>query len=176
MISLIIVLFFGLTGITLNHPNWTLGSNGSHSKYTGTLPTGSSAAGTVDFFTITEFIRSKYGVTAAVSDHRADDSQGSIAFKGPGYAADLSFDVTTGAYKLSINEAGLLAAMNDVHKGRDTGSGWKWVIDVAGGLLVVVALTGLGIQLFLRKRRRRALTTAAVLGVVTILLIYSTLN
>lgn len=64
--------------------------------------------------------------------------------------------------------------MNDIHKGRNTTSSWRWVIDVAAGLLVAVSLTGIGIQIFMKKRRRRALLVAAVLGLVTILLIYST--
>ena len=47
MISFVVILFFGLTGITLNHPNWTLGSHPSHSTDTGTLPAGFTQNGTV---------------------------------------------------------------------------------------------------------------------------------
>ena len=54
--------------------------------------------------------------------------------------------------------------MNDLHKGRDASSSWSWVIDASAILLVVVSLTGLGIQLFRRKRRTRALVVAGVAG------------
>ena len=66
--------------------------------------------------------------------------------------------------------------MNDLHKGRDTASSWNWLIDIAGGLLVVVAATGLGIQLFLRKRRTRALLFALGGTVLSIALMVLTVS
>ena len=66
--------------------------------------------------------------------------------------------------------------MNDLHKGRDANSTWKWVIDISAGFLVVISLTGLTMQFFLRKRRRSALIGAAVGGVVSIVLMYLTLR
>ena len=172
MVSFIVILFFGLTGITLNHPNWTLGSHPTHTTDTGTLPAGSVTNGTVNFLAVTEFVRSKYGVSAPVSDYHADATQGTVGFKGPGYSAGISFDVTTGTYTLSRDADGFVAVMNDIHKGRNTASSWKWVIDLSGGLLVLVSLTGLGIQIFMKKRRRRALIVALASGAATVLAIY----
>ena len=176
MISLVLVLFFGLTGITLNHPDWTFGDQTERTTATGTLPAGYDDSGTVDFLAITEFVRSTYDVSAPVSDYSADSSQGSIGFAGPGYAASVVFDVQTGAYTVSIEQQGFVAVMNDMHKGRNTGSAWKWVIDVAAGFLVFVAVTGLGIQLFMRKRRTRALLIAGGGLLITIVMIAIALN
>ena len=176
MISFLVVLFFGITGITLNHPNWTLGTKPDVSTNTGTLPAGFDKNGNVDFLAVSEFIRTKYGVSAAVSEYNADTVQGSIGFNGPGYAASVVFDVHTGAYTLTITQQGFVAVMNDLHKGRDATSSWKWVIDVSGGFLVFVAITGLGIQIFMRKRRVRSLLYAAGGAVLLIVLIYTTLN
>ena len=66
---------------------------------------------------------------------------------------------------------GFVAVINDLHKGRDSDSSWNWVIDASALFLVLVALTGLGIQLFQKKRRRRALTFAGVFSVVSITLL-----
>ena len=41
-------------------------------------------------------IRTTYGVSADVADHALSGDQGSIAYKGPGYAADVFFDIRTG--------------------------------------------------------------------------------
>jgi hypothetical protein len=172
MISLLLVLFFGLTGITLNHPTWTLGSGPSTRTVTGTLPAGFDANGTVDFLAVSEYVRNHDGVTGHVADYSATDSAGQIAYKAAGYAADLQFDIASGNYTLRVSEQGFLAVMNDIHKGRDTDSSWSWVIDLAGGLLVVVAVTGLGIQLFMRKRRVLALSLAGGALVVSVLLMY----
>ena len=40
MFSLLIVLFFAITGVTLNHPNWTFGTKGNRVDTTGSLPQG----------------------------------------------------------------------------------------------------------------------------------------
>jgi hypothetical protein len=171
MISLLIVLFFGLTGLTLNHPSWTLGSGPSTSSATGTLPAGFASGGNVDFLAVSEFVRSTEHVRGNVADYGATASQGTISYKAPGYAADLTFDVTTGAYQVVVQQQGFLAIMNDLHKGRDTDSSWNWVIDAAALFLVLVALTGLGIQIFQKKRRRRALTVAAAFALVSLILL-----
>ncbi len=171
MISLLIVLFFGITGLTLNHPSWTLGSGPSTSTYTGTIPVGFARGGNVDFLAVTEYVRTKNGVRGNVADYGATTTQGTVSFKAPGYAADLTFDVTTGAYQVIVQQQGLLAVMNDLHKGRDTDSSWNWVIDASALFLVLVALTGLGIQIFQKKRRRRALTIASAFSVIAVILL-----
>jgi uncharacterized protein len=168
MISLLVVLFFGLTGITLNHPSWTLGDDPTTTEYTGTLPDGWNDGGTIDFLAISEFARSEYGVHGEIGDYGTTGDQGTITYKAAGYAADLFFDTDTGEYTLTVSELGWVAVMNDVHKGRDTSSSWKWAIDLSAGLLVVVAVTGLGIQVFQKKRRRRALAFAAAFTVLSI--------
>lgn len=176
MISLALVLFFGATGITLNHPSWTFGINGSQETVTGTLPTGFETNGTVDFLAISQFMTETHGVRGDATDYSADATQGSMSFKGPGYAADLFFDVATGAYDLNVDQQGLLAVMNDLHKGRNTGGAWNWTIDVAGGLLVAVAVTGLGLQFFLKRRRTRAYVVAGAGTLLGLILIILTVN
>ena len=152
----------------MNHPSWTFGDDPTTIEYTGTLPDGWNDGGTVDFLAVSEFARSEYDVHGEIGDHGTSGTQGSITYKAAGYAADLLFDTDTGEYTLTVSELGWVAVMNDVHKGRDTSGSWKWAIDLSAGLLVVVAVTGLGIQVFQKKRRRRALVFAASFTVLSI--------
>jgi len=172
MAALLLVLFFGATGITLNHPGWTFGMGPVSTEYSGTLPDGSVADdGTVEFLTISEYLRNVYDIDGEVTDFGSDATEGHISYRNPGYTADVFFDVDSGAYRLSVNQQGWIGVLNELHKGRDSGSAWSWVIDAGGAFLVLVALTGLGLQLFLAKRRRAALLWAfggAVLAVVFI--------
>ncbi|MCU1365038.1 MAG: peptidase [Ilumatobacteraceae bacterium] len=176
MISLLVVLFFGVTGITLNHPNWTFGDGPTTTVHTGTLPAGWERDGTVDFLNVSEYVRNNFDVKGAVGDYSATTTDGLISFKAPGYAADLTFKVPSGVFTLTVQEQGFVAVINDIHKGRDTDSSWAWVIDVSGGFLVVVALSGLGIQIFQKKRRRSALLVGGGATLVTLLLIYIALR
>ena len=73
--------------------------------------------------------------------------------EGPGYSADAIIDRATGRYALTELRLGLVAILNDLHKGRDTGGVWKSVIDIAAGLLCFVSLSGLVLLYFLQKHR-----------------------
>ena len=175
MISLVLVLFFGLTGLTLNHPDWTFGDEATTTTLTGTLDGVTAADGSVDFLAVSEELRSRHGIGAAVADHRVEGTQGSISYRGPGYAADVTFATDTGRYTLVVEQQGFVAVMNDLHKGRDADTSWKWVIDVSAGVLVVISLSGLVLQLYLRRRRRSALVVVGVGLVATVVLAVVTL-
>ena len=173
MVSFVVVLFFGITGLTVNHPEWTFGDKVDRTTHAGTLPGGFRTADAVDFLVVSEYIRDEYGVSGHVTDHGLAGNDGTISYKAPGYAADLFFDVQSGAYTLDIEQQGVVGVLNDLHKGRDAPRVWKWVIDASAVFLVLVALTGLGIQLFQRKRRTRALVLASAGLVLTVVLIFA---
>lgn len=177
MVAFVIVLFFGVTGITLNHPTWTFGDGVDVTTESGNLPIATTMAdGSVDFLSISEYVRDEYGVTGSVDSFDVTNGEGSIAYKNPGYSAELFFDVATGEFELTTEQQGWVAVMNDMHKGRDTGAAWKLVIDLAAGFLVVISLTGLVLQLFLRKRRRPALSAAVIGGLAVVGLVVVTLR
>jgi uncharacterized protein len=171
MLCFLVVLFFSVTGITLNHPTWSFGNKPTRSTVSGTLPTGSYTAGKIDWLAVAEFLRAEHSLKGSVSDKRDDAAGGNITFKGPGYLADASFASLDGSYELAVEQQGFVGVFNDLHKGRDSRSSWKWLIDLSGGLLVFISLSGLLLQLFLKKRRRSAVITAAsgsvVLAVLT---------
>ncbi len=171
MASMLIVAFFAFTGLTLNHPTWSLGSTSTVTK-TGTVPAGAVSGDTVDYLAISEYVRTTFGVTGHVKDYGVQGDTGHIDFAGPGYSASVSFSTTDSTLTASITQSDLLAIVNDVHKGRDTDSSWGWVIDASAVLLLVVTVTGIGIQILQRKRRRSALLTAGGLSVVTLVLIW----
>ncbi len=174
MIALLVVLFFAITGITLNHPSWTFGDEVDIETESGSFPfdtelvadDGSSLG--VDFLSISEYVRETYDVRGSVDSFDVTSGRGAIAYKNPGYSADLIFDVDAGTFDLKVEQQGWVAVMNDLHKGRDSGSSWSWVIDISAGFLVAISLTGLVMQFFLRKRRRSAFVAAGVGGAVMI--------
>lgn len=173
MIAFLIILFFGVTGILLNHPTWLFGDEFVTTTTSGTLPDSVRVDdGGVEFLAVSEYVRSEHDVTGEVTNFDQIDDEGSINYTGPAYGATVRFDVGSLDYEVTIREEGFVNAMRDLHAGSDTGSVWSLVIDGAAIFLVFVALTGLGIQLFLRKRRRQALLWLAGGAVVTAALIW----
>ena len=177
MAALLLVLFFGITGITLNHPTWSIGDSLTTTTKTGVLPMSPMANGSVDYLTVSEYARNDLGVSGQVEGFDSTGSSASIHYRQPGYAADLTFSTTNGDYELVTEQQGMFwGIMNDLHKGRHAGTSWKWLIDVAGLLLVVISISGLVMQLFLRKRRTAALVVSGVGVVVMLILIWITLS
>jgi hypothetical protein len=168
MVSFAVVFFFAATGITLNHAEW-FSRQVQTRHYSGIVPPSLFRESTdqqPDKLGIVELLRNRHKIHGSVSDFRVEDSQISISFKGPGYAADAFIDATNGSYDLAETRSGFVAIMNDLHKGRDTGSVWSIVIDVSASLLVLVSLTGLVLIWFVYKRRTSGLILAASAGVL----------
>ncbi|MBB5375217.1 hypothetical protein HNQ07_000661 [Deinococcus metalli] len=170
MISLLVVLFFALTGITLNHPDWVFGTGEVRSELTGTMPVGWITDGKVNWLTVAETLRADQNLKGRAGDTRADDREADISFVGPGYSADTVIDLKTGTYTVNVLQQGAVAVMNDLHRGRDTGGAWKWVIDLSGAVLALVAVTGIGILLYMKKTRTQALSVMGVAAVAVLAL------
>jgi len=171
MFSFAALLFFAITGITLNHTSWIEGQQ-RVDQVDGqlTLKLVESAA-TIDKLQIVEHLRSKHGIQARVNDFLIDDDECSISFKGPGYAADAFVERATGSYELTITKSGAVAIMNDLHKGRDTGSVWAWLIDISAVLMILVSLSGFVMIFFLKNKRLNGLLLTAA-GAIVIVVIY----
>ncbi|WP_199141689.1 PepSY-associated TM helix domain-containing protein [Pedobacter sp. ASV12] len=174
MVSFAIVLFFAVTGLTLNHPSWLGGDKQIESKLKGKLDAkwvNNPDTNKVARLEIVEWMRNKHQVKGAVSEFRIDDSEVTVTFKGPAYSADAFIDREKGTYELSEIKMGIVAIMNDLHKGRDSGTGWGWVIDISAVFLTLVSLTGLILMLFLKKKRVSGLVSA-IIGLLLCYLLY----
>jgi hypothetical protein len=183
MFGLAAVLFFSVTGITLNHPDWFSGNSERQFQAEGEidlkwLGTGTSPdqgddppnpAGPVARLEIVEHLRKTHGVRGA-ADLRVDDRECTVSFRGAGYAADAIIDRESGHYNLTQTEHGFIAVINDLHKGRDTGPVWSAVIDISAVVLTVISLTGLTLLFYLKLRRKPGvvviLVGAAVIAVI----------
>ena len=168
MVSLVAVLFFAATGVTLNHPDWLAAE--STRELEGTLPATWKTAKGVDWMVVDEYLRSKEGVHGSVSDRSADGDQASIIFKSPGYGADCFIKVSDGTYKMTVSYQGAIGVLNDLHRGRDAGHSWGLLIDIAGYFLVFLSLTGLGLLWYLKKVRLKGFATLVAGGALLVVL------
>jgi hypothetical protein len=182
MFGLAAVLFFSVTGITLNHPDWFFGGAERQEQAEGQVdvtwlhagtPAAAEGDGTgssgepdrskeVARLEIVEHLRKTHSIRGALADFRVDENECTVSFKGPAYAADAFIDRESGHYNLTQTSHGLVAVLNDLHKGRDTGPVWSVVIDVSAVLLTVISLTGLVLIFFLKLRRGPGLVVGLV--------------
>ncbi len=173
MVSFAIVLFFAVTGITLNHAD-KFAYQQRTQQVKGKLNwqwVKAKDTAQINKLAIVEYLRNTNHVKSPVSEFRIDDTQCSISFKGPGYAADAFVNRETGEYDLTIFSSGFVGLINDLHKGRDTGTGWLWVIDISAAFMILVSLTGIILLLFIKKKKLSGLIVAVV-GLLLFLGIY----
>ena len=183
MFSLAVVLFFSVTGITLNHPDWFWSGAESSREAEGELrrewlhsaqsaaEAPADAASGVAKLDIVEHLRATHSIRGALADFRVDESECVVSFKGPGYGADAFIDRESGHYRLTETYHGFIAVINDLHKGRDTGPVWSVLIDVSAALMTLISLTGL-ILLFYLKLRRIPGVIVALFGTVIAFVLY----
>jgi uncharacterized protein len=187
MFGLATVLFFSVTGLTLNHPGWFFGNAERRTESEGQVELrwlhvatpapageGPGSDGTPDLsrevakLEVVEHLRKAHGIHGAVAYFRVDENECMVSFKGPGYAADAFIDRASGHYNVSQTQHGFVAVINDLHKGRDTGPAWSAVIDISAVILTVISLTGLVLIFFLKLRRRPGLIVGLVGAVVIV--------
>ncbi len=175
MLGLGALVFFSATGITLNHPDWTLGTTRTQEEVRGQVEAAwvepGLAEAQIKRLEVVEHLRRVHRVQGTVDEVRADEQELFVAFKGPGYAADAWVTRSTGAVRMTVAREGWVAVVNDLHKGRHTGGVWAWVIDLSAGVMLVLSATGLVLLMYLRRRRWRGLAvgmvgTAALVAVV----------
>jgi hypothetical protein len=174
MVSFAVVLFFSFTGLTLNHPSWLGGDKQVIVKNKGKLNVkwvNNPDTNKIAKLEIVEFLRKTYQVKGSVSEVRIDESEVSVSLKGPAYSCDAFINRETGSYEISEVKMGIMAIMNDLHKGRDSGKGWGWIIDISAVFLILVSLSGLILLCFIKKKRVAGFITA-FLGLLICYLIY----
>jgi uncharacterized protein len=168
--SFTILLFFAVTGLTLNHQS-ALTHVAPPTRYTGVLQAAWMNAPEAHKSEIINAFHARLARRGGLSDFRVDDDQVQISFRGPGYSADGFVDRHNGKYELNENCLGLVAILNDLHKGRDAGNVWAAVIDFSAILMVLLSLSGLVLIFFLHKRLRSGLIALAT-GTVVCYLVY----
>lgn len=168
MVSLLVVLFFAATGVTLNHPDWLAAERTE--EVSGVLPPTWKTATGIDWLVVAEHLRATRGVHGTLADRRVDDREGSLTFRAPGYSADALIDVRDGSYRLTTSYQGAVGVINDLHRGRDAGRAWAWLIDLSGVFLVFLSLTGLGLLFYLKKVRLKGLLTLVAGAVLVVAL------
>lgn len=173
MLSFAIVLFFSVTGITLNHPDYFAGEmKETHEK--GQMDTAwVNMTDTVKIakLNLVEFLRKQHSIKAPVTEFRIEEEQCAISFRGPGYAADAFVNRADGTYEITLLKAGAIGVLNDLHKGRDSGAKWAILIDLSAILMIIISLTGIILLLYIKRKRISGLVWALI-GLLLAYLVY----
>ncbi|WP_199555041.1 PepSY-associated TM helix domain-containing protein [Sandaracinobacteroides hominis] len=88
-----------------------------------------------------------------------------LALPRPGGDGWVSIDRATGEVLAESSSRGAISYLNDLHKGRNTGTAWSWFIDIFAFASLVFAITGL-VLLWLHSHRRPSTWPLVGLGLL----------
>jgi hypothetical protein len=155
MALLLVVLFFSVTGITLNRPELFEASKPNIQSHTLTLPshlfTVQNERLTPNAKAFQQFLVEKADISGTpsgldiyteIEDGELLIGEVSMDFKGPGYNASVFVDVVMQTVEVETTDYGVIALLNDLHKGRNSGEVWKWFIDITALLMIFFVITG----------------------------------
>ncbi|WP_338057446.1 PepSY-associated TM helix domain-containing protein [Sphingomonas corticis] len=149
-ISLVGMMLFAITGITLNHAA-SIAADPKVSQKAAQLPAPMTrllapAPAATDAplpARVATAVVDRVGLDPAGRAAEWSESEVYVALPRPGGDAWVSIDRATGAITSEVTNRGWISYLNDLHKGRNSGSAWFWFIDVFAAACVVFTLTGL---------------------------------
>ena len=169
------LLFFSVTGLLLNHPEWF---EPAKTEQTTQLILPESILKSIKqqenpSDAILNYVRQQQNVVGRYQSSEVMDNEVMIRLESPAGATDIWVMTDTGEMEITQKPASTVSMLNDLHRGKNSGLAWSWLIDISA--IIVIALSLVGYILFLSIKTRlvtHLVLTAASLALI-ILLIWS---
>jgi len=159
-ISFVGLVLFTITGITLNHAA-EIEAEPVIEERTAQLPANllahitpkdSEAERAPLPASVAEWVADTFSVKAG-GEAEWSPEEVYLALPRPGGDGWVAIDRETGDTTAESTDRGWISYLNDLHKGRNSGTAWRWFIDIFAGACLVFAFTGLFLlQLHAAKR------------------------
>ena len=183
MALLLVVLFFSLTGITLNRPHLYVSDSPNVDRNILSIPDRffvlEQGKFSVDKTPLLNYLATEGKLSgkpsamqmfSEVEEGELVEGELSLDYKGPGYNSTVFIDMVTQEAEIEITHYGAIAVLNDLHKGRNSGEVWAWFIDISALLMVFFVLTGVCLLVPKKKSFSLGLKWTAFGSMVTLLI------
>jgi hypothetical protein len=159
------LIFFSATGILLNHPEWfenyqPVDKTVAFSLSPAELAT--AKASKDQGRALAALAGTKASLAGAYASADMDGARALVRLEGPKGTTDLTVDLKTGAVQGKVGRANLLAIVQDLHRGKNSGASWRFVIDASAYVVLALSLIGYVLFFSLRFRLRTSLVLTGV--------------
>jgi len=179
-ISLICMILFAITGITLNHASF-FESAAEETTVELTLPDTVLTPLNRYVADILELEQGEHTLPRDLVSYLNNNISGDLSLLEssvewseselyiqkpiPGGDSWMSVDLSNGELIYMYTDRGMISWLNDLHKGRNTGNVWSWFIDIFAGATLIFCLTGL-VLLQLHSKNRPSTWYVTAIGIV----------
>jgi len=169
LLGLLVMLFFSVTGILLNHDEWFMAESPKVVEKTTTDDPALIQKN--DKLAIVEKLRSSDGVRGALASFDELDDALSLRFESPGQIFNIEINKSDGKTHIFNEIHSLWALMGNLHRGHGVGPVWRWVLDITAGVVAIACVTGLILWITLPRRRKLGIITL-IIGIAGTVLVY----
>jgi uncharacterized protein len=171
--AFIALFFFALTGFLLNHADWFESSQDEQTQMLNLPPALQQKliAQENPSEALLEFVREKTDVIGRYQSSEVMDHEVMIRLESPAGSTDVWAMLDSGEVEVTQKAATTVSLINDLHRGKNAGAAWSWVIDITA--IVILLLSIAGYILFLSIKTRlvtHLLLTAMSLAAVMLLI------
>jgi len=175
--SLVGMLLFAVTGITLNHagqieakPVVTERQAQLPGELVAALAERPAEGGEPLPQSVERWLAAEFAIVAAGREVEWSADEVYVGLPRPGGDAWVGIDRAGGTVTYEVTDRGWVSYLNDLHKGRNTGPAWFWFLDVFAVACLVFCATGLFL-LYSHARSRPATWPMVGMGLVSPLLL-----
>ena len=165
LVSFLIVFLFAFTGYVMNHESLFGSDEVEFVEKEFSVPESIVLDKASSQFM--SWLKEEQNIRGRVSYVERDEESLTLRTEAPGYECEILVDVASRTGELFISEAGLLAALSDLHKGRGLGDeGGAWFIDFCAIAVMIVSLSGVVLFFVVGSRWKTGLTFVLTNGIL----------
>jgi len=159
------LIFFSATGVLLNHPEWlgeeeadpvAITAQLSQSEVTAAMTSADPGAA------LGLLAAGRMKLMGAYSSADIGGGEAFLRFESVKGSSDVTVDLKSGAARGRVRAADALMVLDDLHRGKNVGAYWRWVIDIAGVVVLLLSIVGYVLFFTLRFRLRTSLALTAI--------------
>ena len=162
MAVLVSMLFFAVTGLTLNHRDWIPVADELSIQELALpanlfAPKGNLSRPMIEVERTLDWLRESHGLSGrnVRIDLELDEQLLVFDIKNPGGYSLVEVDVASRSVVIEQQEYGAWSTLNDLHMGRNSGAVWSWFIDLSAIAMLLFSLTGLVVGFSSEKASRQ---------------------
>ena len=114
---------------------------------------------------IVEKLRKEFGARGEVvvpPQYEKETESIAVQFKAPGYEANVTIRAGDGHTRVTHRSRGINGILLDLHRGKESGVPWSFIVDGVSVVFVIISITGLILWSSLRGRAQHGLAVLAV--------------
>ncbi len=164
--AFIALIFFSITGLLLNHPEWFENAGEDVVKeQTLTLAPADLAkarAAADPGKAIAEIVRQKVKLVGAYKAGETIDEEALISFESVKGRSDITVDLVTGETEVAVERSDAVTVINELHRGKNSGKAWAVIIDATAIIVLILSIVGYVLFFSLRFRLKTSLILTGV--------------